>query len=239
MPFKGDLFQLITSQPWESRFNNLCSLWKTATYPTSFLVHLKTRLFSACGTLLVNKSTMQPTSASWQAKHYTLSSTMSLTEEKALRISSPGYSIFRCFLFPLLHQITSSTKQYSFESNKYSYIQFNLHQARAPMSRCIIVGTHVDKMPFFRKTETLQKFKGDILKMFKRPGFPNIAACIFVSGTTGENVSELRNIIHQEAIKLNQENEMGKIVSTSFPSHICIYHDNYFLFLATLLFHPF
>ena len=86
-------------------------------------------------------------------------------------------------------------------------------QARAPESRCIIVGTHVDKMPYFRKTETLDKYRSDILNKFQRPGFPLISGCFFVSGKTGENIEELRQVIHEDAFKMNQESEMGKIVS--------------------------
>lgn len=68
-------------------------------------------------------------------------------------------------------------------------------------------------MPPFRKEETLEKFRRDILNKFQKPGFPDISGCIFVSGTSGENIEELRNIIHSSALRMNQENEMGKIVS--------------------------
>lgn len=70
-------------------------------------------------------------------------------------------------------------------------------------------------MPPFRKQETLDKFRCDILHKFQKPGFPAISECIFVSGTSGENIENLRRIIHQSALRMNQETEMGKIVSAN------------------------
>ena len=78
-------------------------------------------------------------------------------------------------------------------------------------------------MPPFRKQETLEKFRRDILHKFQRPGFPAISGCIFVSGTSGENIEDLRHIIHQSALRMNQESEMGKIVSTNLMTPMQLY----------------
>ena len=67
-------------------------------------------------------------------------------------------------------------------------------------------------MPPFRKNETLKKHKESISKKFRKAGFPDINKCIFVSGTTGENLEELRSVIYNEARKMNKETDMGKMV---------------------------
>ena len=78
-------------------------------------------------------------------------------------------------------------------------------------------------MPPFRKQETLEKFRRDVLHKFQRPGFPAMSGCIFVSGTSGENIEDLRHIIHQSALRMNQESEMGKIVSTNLMTPMQLY----------------
>jgi len=67
-------------------------------------------------------------------------------------------------------------------------------------------------MPPFRMEETLKKYKESVTKKFCKTGFPVISNCIFVSGTTGENMEHLRSVIYKEARKMNKEADMGKMV---------------------------
>uniref|UniRef100_A0A7M5VAP0 non-specific serine/threonine protein kinase n=1 Tax=Clytia hemisphaerica TaxID=252671 RepID=A0A7M5VAP0_9CNID len=89
-------------------------------------------------------------------------------------------------------------------------------QARAPNSRCIIVGTHVDKMPVYRKEETLIKYRKQIMDKFMKEGFPAISKCVFVSGTSNENIEELREVVYKEAEAMNHQSDLGKLAPISY-----------------------
>ena len=78
-----------------------------------------------------------------------------------------------------------------------------------------MVGTHVDLMPAIRKEETLRKFTSSIVKRYCKTGFPAINVCVYVSGTTHENIEKLREVIYKEAEEMLNNSATGKLVSYS------------------------
>jgi len=54
-------------------------------------------------------------------------------------------------------------------------------------------------MPPFRMEETLKKYKESVTKKFCKTGFPVISNCIFVSGTTGENMEHKNTLLQTTA----------------------------------------
>ena len=53
---------------------------------------------------------------------------------------------------------------------------------------------------------------------FKKEGFPTISKCVFVSGTSNENIEELREVVYKEAEEMNHQSDLGKVVNNVFIS---------------------
>ena len=73
-------------------------------------------------------------------------------------------------------------------------------QARAPHSPVLIVGTHLDKLPIQKTRELKEKYKQRIVKMYRKPGYPNIEGIKMVSCTTQEGIRELIDRIYHAAV---------------------------------------
>lgn len=73
-------------------------------------------------------------------------------------------------------------------------------QARAPHSPVIIVGTHLDKLPSQKAQKLKEHYKQRIVKLYRKPGYPNIESIRMVSCTTQEGLRELTDRIYNAAI---------------------------------------
>lgn len=90
-------------------------------------------------------------------------------------------------------------------------------QARAPNSRVIVVGTHIDSIPNGNRKTVLDRMDQEIRYKYDKKGFPIISGCAFVSNTTGEGLSYLREKIYSVADQMNNSNEgIGKMAPLSY-----------------------
>ena len=106
--------------------------------------------------------------------------------------------------------------------NEFLNILFCFFQARAPDSRCIIVGTHLDGLPTndSRRT-TLQSFEHLINSSYGKKGYPVISGCIFVSSTNGDGIDQLRQTIYDVAEKMIENGGLPTPEGTSSVKMVC------------------
>ena len=81
-----------------------------------------------------------------------------------------------------------------------------LFQARAPRSKVIIVGTHLDRLPPAKRKDRLFKLESDLRRKLDKKGFPIISRIVFVSNSTGDGITKLRDSIYQVASKMQDSN---------------------------------
>ncbi|XP_047142009.1 leucine-rich repeat serine/threonine-protein kinase 1 isoform X1 [Hydra vulgaris] len=96
-------------------------------------------------------------------------------------------------------------------------------QSRAPLSRVIIVGTHIDCLPVESKASTLSRLKDEILMKYDKKGFPLIANCNFVSNITSEGLVDLRIEIYNVAKLINESSSHGLSRKKAPLSYIQLY----------------
>ncbi len=62
------------------------------------------------------------------------------------------------------------------------------------------MGTHLDKLPLQKSREVKEQYKQRIVRLYRKPGYPNIEAIKMVSCLTQDGLRELSDRIYYAAV---------------------------------------
>ncbi|ELU14390.1 hypothetical protein CAPTEDRAFT_224870 [Capitella teleta] len=130
------------------------------------------------------------------------------------------YSQHQCFLFDKALYVVSCL-QSEFGISELQTLKpwlMNI-QAHAPKCPVIVVGTHIDKVPREKLSETIHRMHSSIYSLFRSPGFPSLKNAFLAEVSCGEvacGLSQLRLLIRTAVNKLNGRPVMGQMIPASY-----------------------